>query len=137
MVDIVPKKIEKELCNSYKIQILLIIRRQYAILYKEFFSLNALFKKEDRTMKRIISVLLVLAMCAVLFTGCTRDENDKGPIIRMYISSYPRSLDPSAYLVSAESTKLFGLIYEALTAVDDEGLVVPALAESWYGLYDN
>ena len=88
-------------------------------------------------MKRIISVLLVLAMCAVLFTGCTRDENDKGPIIRMYISSYPRSLDPSAYQVSAETTKLFGLIYEALTAVDDEGKVVPALAESWYGLYDN
>ena len=88
-------------------------------------------------MKRLISILLLVVMCLGLLTACARDENDKGPIIRMYITGYPRSLDPAAVQPSAEVTKLFGLIYEGLTAIDAEGKVIPALAKSWYVKYDD
>ena len=87
-------------------------------------------------MKRLIAILLLTVMCLGLLTACARDENDKGPIIRMYITGYPRSLDPAAVQPSAEITKLLGLIYEGLTAIDEEGKVIPALAKSWYVKYD-
>ncbi|MBP3388080.1 MAG: peptide ABC transporter substrate-binding protein [Clostridia bacterium] len=87
-------------------------------------------------MKRLLAILLLAVMCLGLLTACARDENDKGPIIRMYITGYPRSLDPAAVQPSAEVTKLFGLIYEGLTVIDEEGKVQPALAKEWYVKYD-
>ncbi|HPE95419.1 MAG TPA: ABC transporter substrate-binding protein, partial [Bacillota bacterium] len=87
-------------------------------------------------MKKIITVLLLLAMCLTLFSGCASNPDDHGPIIRMYVTSYPRSLDPSALQTSADITKLLGLIYEGLTAVDEKGKIIPALATNWYGKYD-
>ena len=57
-------------------------------------------------MKRLLAILLLAVMCLGLLTACAREENDKGPIIRMYITGYPRSLDPAAVQPSAEVTKL-------------------------------
>lgn len=87
-------------------------------------------------MKRLLAILLLAVMCLGLLTGCARDENDKGPIIRMYITGYPRSLDPAAVQTSADVTKLLGLIYQTLTTVKEDGTIVPSLAKSWYVKYD-
>ncbi|HBL84757.1 MAG: hypothetical protein A2Y17_01795 [Clostridiales bacterium GWF2_38_85] len=87
-------------------------------------------------MKKVIALVLVILMSLSIFAGCQRDENDKGPIIKMYLGAYPTSLDPSIMQTDSDITKFLGLIFEPLTTIDEKGNVKPALAKSWYGQVD-
>ena len=88
------------------------------------------------SMKRVIAIMLVLIMSLGVLASCTRDDKDKGPMVKMYLGSYPESLDPSIMQMDSEITKFLGLIFEPLTRIDDKGKVQPALAERWYSKVD-
>ena len=87
-------------------------------------------------MKRVIAITLVLIMSLGVLASCARDENDKGPMVKMYLGSYPESLDPSIMQMDSEITKFLGLLFEPLTRIDEKGKVQPALAERWYSKVD-
>lgn len=87
-------------------------------------------------MKRVVALTLVLLMCVGVLASCKRDENDKGPLVRMYIGSYPESLDPSVMQLDSEITKFLGLLFEPLTRIDENGKIKPGLAKNWYSKID-
>lgn len=87
-------------------------------------------------MKRVIALMLVLIMSLGVFASCARDENDKGAMIKMYLGSFPESLDPTIMQMDSEITKFLGLIFEPLTRIDENGKVQPALAKNWYSKVD-
>ena len=90
-------------------------------------------------MKRIVVILLVVCMCFSALAGCTTlsGEDDKGANINVFITNFPQSLDPAAVQYTAETAMIFGLIYQPLTAINESGKVIGALAEDWYTYYDN
>ena len=87
-------------------------------------------------MKRVIAITLVLIMSLGVLASCARSDKDKGPMVKMYLGSYPESLDPSIMQMDSEITKFLGLLFEPLTRIDDKGKVQPALAERWYSKVD-
>ncbi len=89
-------------------------------------------------MKRFIALTLVALMALVALAGCSSlKEDEKGANISVYMSAFPNCLDPAVVQTNADVTQIFGLIYEGLTAVDENGKVVGALAEDWYYEFDN
>lgn len=90
-------------------------------------------------MKKIIAFLLVVCMCAAVLAGCStlQNEDDKGANINVFITSFPQSLDPASVQYTADTALIFGLIYQPLTAINENGQVVGALAKRWYSYYDN
>ena len=90
-------------------------------------------------MKRIVTFILVVCVCAGVLAGCTtlHGDDDKGANICVYISTFPQSLDPAAVQYTADTALIFGLIYQPLTAIDENGKVVGALAKNWYSYYDD
>ena len=90
-------------------------------------------------MKKTVVLLLIVCLCASAFAGCStlHGEDDKGANISMFLTSFPQSLDPAAVQYTADTAMIFSLIYQPLTAIDEKGNVVGALAESWYSYYDD
>lgn len=88
-------------------------------------------------MKKFIALTLVTIMALVALAGCSslKDE-EKGANISVYMTSFPYCLDPAVVQLDADVIQIFGLIYEGLTAVTENGKVVGALAEDWYSYYD-
>ena len=93
--------------------------------------------REEQIMKRFIAFTLVAVMALVALTGCSslKDE-EKGANISVYMSSFPYCLDPAVVQLDSDVTQILGLVYEGLTAINENGKVVGALAEDWYGYYD-
>ncbi len=74
--------------------------------------------------------MLALIMCAVSFTGCsTKDEDDKGAEINMYISNLPVDLDPTRIQFDSENLKLYSLLYEGLFKINENGKLENALVK--------
>ncbi len=74
--------------------------------------------------------MLALIMCAVSFTGCsTKDEEDKGAEINMYISNLPVDLDPTRIQFDSENLKLYSLLYEGLFKINENGKLENALVK--------
>jgi ABC-type oligopeptide transport system, periplasmic component len=83
-------------------------------------------------MKKILSLLLCVIMITSILAGCgTKDENDKGAIIPVYLSSPISNFDPAYALHDDAGVKMLGMIYEGLTRINDKGKVEKALAKSW------
>lgn len=86
-------------------------------------------------MKKIFALLLAVLMLftAVSFAGCAKkDEEDKGAMIQMYLSAFPNNLDPTAVSYgSADNMKLFGLLYEGLFKIDEDGELENVLADEY------
>lgn len=86
-------------------------------------------------MKKILALVLAALMLvsAFAFAGCSKkDDDDKGAIIQMYLSSFPEYLDPTAVSYgNVDNVKFFGLLYEGLFRISDDGKLENALADEY------
>lgn len=93
--------------------------------------------REEQIMKKFIALTLVTIMALVALAGCSSlKEEEKGANISIYMSSFPYCLDPAVVQLDADVIQILGLVYEGLTAINENGKVVGALAEDWYSYYD-
>lgn len=91
-------------------------------------------------MKKVLSLLLVAFMLVGSLVACnssTLEEDEKGAIIKMGISTLPDTFDPSAYALDADTAKIYSLVYSTLTVLDDEGNLTGSIAEKWGYEYDS
>lgn len=78
-------------------------------------------------MKKIISVLLCLAMSVCIFSGCSKDES----IDLIYpFEGDVKSYDPQV-ASTADEFLIIENCFEGLVRCDDEGNITPGCAESW------
>jgi len=83
-------------------------------------------------MKRILALTLCLVMLAGVFAGCgKKDENDRGPVIRTYMTSDIYNFDPMYAYTDDATAKIMGLIYEGLFRLDSKGRVEKALCKEY------
>lgn len=86
-------------------------------------------------MKKILVFALALCMLltAVSFAGCSKkDTEDKGAIIQMYLTTFPENLDPTEVSYgTADSVKFFGLLYEGLFSMNEDGKLEKVLADEY------
>ncbi len=89
-------------------------------------------------LKRIVSMIICLAMVVVSFAGCsTLEEGDKGAIINVYLAGAVYDFDPTKNIHNADMVKFFNLIYEGLTRLDDKGNWEKALMKSYTKSFDD
>ncbi len=83
-------------------------------------------------MKRILAFTLCLVMLVPLFASCgKKDEDDKGAVIRAYMTSDIYNFDPVYAYTDDATTKIMGMIYEGLFELDTEGKVQKALCKDY------
>ena len=80
--------------------------------------------------------MLALVTICTVFTSCSRDKEDKGAIVPMYIGNYLEDYDPQKEMTDIDTIRNLGLLFEGLTAMDEDGKVSPALAKEWYTKID-
>lgn len=78
-------------------------------------------------MKKVLSIILALALLLGTMAGCTTLEKtetgdyDKGAIIDMYLTSEVFNFDPQLSITDDAMLKIFSLIYEPLTRINEKG----------------
>ena len=83
-------------------------------------------------MKRILALTLCLLMLVPLFVSCgSKDEEDKGAVIRTYMTSNIYNFDPIYAYTDDAATKIMGMIYEGLFRLDTNGKVKKALCKDY------
>lgn len=83
-------------------------------------------------MKRLLAFVLCLIMTVSLFASCgKKDEEDKGAIIRTYMTSDIYNFDPVYAYTDDAAGKIMGMIYEGLFRLDTNGKVKKALCKSY------
>ncbi len=83
-------------------------------------------------MKRIVSIIICLAMAVCTFAGCsTLEGDDKGAIINVYLAGSVYDFDPTKNFHNADMVKFFNLIYEGLTRLDEDGNWEKALMKDY------
>lgn len=83
-------------------------------------------------MKKLLAIMLAATFIfsACIMTGCSGSGDDKGAIVQMYISSFPKNLDPTASVYNSDETaKIFSLLYEGLFTISADGKLKNALAD--------
>ncbi len=89
-------------------------------------------------MKKILCLLLVaiMAVTSLVSCGSSLEEGEKGAIIKMGLSTIPDTFDPAAHTISADSAKVYSLIYMTLTTLDSSGKLSKGMAYEWGYKYD-
>lgn len=89
-------------------------------------------------MKKMLSLILAMIMVVSVVTGCTtlaKDEEtgnyDKGAIIDMYLTTEVYDFDPQRSITDDAMLKIYSLIYEGLTKLDENGKWQKALMKSY------
>ncbi len=88
-------------------------------------------------MKKVLALILAMIMVVSVITGCTtlaKDENgsyDKGAIIDMYLTTEVYDFDPQKSITDDAMLKIYSLIYEGLTKLDENGKWQKALMKSY------
>lgn len=89
-------------------------------------------------MKKMLSLILAMIMVVSVVTGCTtlaKDEEtgnyDKGAIIDMYLTTEVYDFDPQRSITDDAMLKIYSLIYEGLTKLDENGKWKNALMKSY------
>ena len=83
-------------------------------------------------MKRILALALCLLMMVPLFVSCgSKDDEDKGAVIRTYMTSDIFNFDPIYAYTDDAATKIMGMIYEGLFRLDENGKVKKALCKDY------
>lgn len=79
-------------------------------------------------MKKVLSLILAMLMLASAISGCTTLEKDpetgdydKGAIIDMYLTTEIYNFDPQLSITDDAMLKVFSLIYEGLTTINEKG----------------
>jgi len=81
-------------------------------------------------MKRIIALMLSLAMAVTMFAGCGSSSSSNAKAITATIGSEPKTLDPSLNN-SLDGGTYINCAFEGLTTYDKESKIVPGAAEKW------
>ena len=85
-------------------------------------------------MRRVCTEALVVILLFVFLISCSKDSSEEPGIapssVRMAIAVDPDGLDPHMS-ASASTFQVTSNIYETLVTVDENGDIVPCLAESW------
>lgn len=83
-------------------------------------------------MKRIISLMLCAVMLLGVLSACTTIEGDNsGMVIDVYMSTPLADFDPALHYDDTAMIKIFDLIYEGLTDLDENGKWSKALMKSY------
>ena len=83
-------------------------------------------------MKKLISMLLLVATLALTLAGCTTlKEDEKGATINVYIGNEISDYDPALAYTDDSAAKVLGLVYEGLTRINSKGKVENALMKSY------
>lgn len=83
-------------------------------------------------MKRLLALLLCLVMVVSVMAGCgKKDEEDKGAIIRTYMTSNIYNFDPIYAYIDDAATKIMGMVYEGLFTINAKGKVEKALCKDY------
>ena len=81
--------------------------------------------------------MLCLLFCVGALVGCGGlSEDEKGANVRMFLTDYPYTLDPSVVQLNSDVEQILSMIFEPLVTIDEDGDVQPALATEWYYKYD-
>lgn len=89
-------------------------------------------------MKRILAFALCLLMIVPLFASCgKKDEEDKGAVIRTYMTSDIYNFDPIYAYTDEAATKIMGMIYEGLFSLNADGKVEKKLCKSYKIIEDD
>ena len=86
-------------------------------------------------MKKTLALLLTIALLMMAGCGSSKEYltgavSDTG-VVAIGIPGEPMNTDPALYDGSLAARAMMGLLYEGLTAVNEEGIAVGAAAESW------
>ncbi len=83
-------------------------------------------------MKKAFSLILAAIMSASMLAGCTTlEEDDKGAIIDMYLTTEVYDFDPQSSIIDDAQMKALRLCYEGLTTLDENGKWKKALMSGY------
>lgn len=88
-------------------------------------------------MKKTLALLFAVLMVAASFVGCTTLEKtatgdyDKGAIVKMCLTSEIYNFDPQQSITDDSQLKVFSLLYEGLTKLDENGKWENALMKKY------
>lgn len=87
-------------------------------------------------MKKIIALLLALTLVLTM-VGCGGKKEylagtvSDTSVVAIGVPGQPANTDPALYDGSLAARAVLGMLYQGLTAVDENGQAVGAAAESW------
>jgi len=95
-------------------------------------SIQKILRRIHYIMKRIIALFLCAAAMLGVFAGCsTLEKDDKGAIIDVYLTTDVYNFDPALGFNDDAMVKLYGLIYEGLTRINEKGKMEYALMKEY------
>ena len=81
--------------------------------------------------KRIVALLLCLVTVALCFTACSKNEDDKGAYVRMYLSQPVYDLDPLTAFDNQSALQVISMLFEPLFYAEDDGDVKKGLVDDY------
>lgn len=87
-------------------------------------------------MKKVIALLLCLLMLLPCIVACSKDPEDKGAYIRMYLAEPIYDFDPLQAFENSDHVQIISLLFSGLFKADEDGDVKPDLVEEYEYLYD-
>ena len=82
-------------------------------------------------MKRVVALILCLATVLLCLAACTKNEDDKGAYIRMYLTEPVWDVDPLEAFDNEATLQVVSLLFEGLFTADENGKPVKALVEDY------
>ena len=84
-------------------------------------------------MKKLIAVFMCVVMLLMVFTSCTttKNEEDKGAVINMYLTHEVYNFDPVYAYKNDSALQLADLMFASLFYIDENGKVKNELASDW------
>lgn len=82
--------------------------------------------------KKVLSLLLAVLMLVPMMASCTTlEEDDKGAIIDMYLTTEVFDFDPQLTITDAAQLKYMRLMFEGLTSINEKGKWEKALMKNY------
>ncbi len=82
--------------------------------------------------KKVLSLLLAVLMLVPMMASCTTlEEDDKGAIIDMYLTTEVFDFDPQLTITDAAQLKYMRLMFEGLTSINEKGKWEKALMKKY------
>ena len=85
--------------------------------------------------KKLVALILIIAALICSLTSCATDLEDKGPVIRLYLTTEPDNLDPAVMIYDKNTIKYTGVMFEGLTKISNNR-IEKGIASSWKTDYD-
>ena len=87
--------------------------------------------------KKVLALMLALIMLSATFVGCgSKDENDLGAYVKMYLTDMVYDLDPAHAYDNESNLRIVSLLYDNLFVLDEKGKVKKGIAKS-YKIYED